>query len=296
LINSKPYHSKLLLFGEYTVIKGSRALAVPYPHFSGRWNRSDHPSHAEEWKLMIAFFESKPLLKKALNLTLLKDAVTEGLFFDSNIPVGYGVGSSGALCAAILDCFANERPNELNQSRHLLGEMEGFFHGKSSGLDPLVSFTGFPILVEGDQLNVINRKPPPGLGAEYCLFLLDTGRQRETAPLVEKFLKMCADPEFEARCAGHLAEQTNAAIDAFIRDDLSKLEAAFRKISSFQYDDFRPMIPNSQRTIWQKGLEGKDYLLKLCGAGGGGFLLGFTRNWENTREQLGSQQLLQIKL
>jgi mevalonate kinase len=30
------------------------------------------------------------------------------------------------------------------------------------------------------------------------------------------------------------------------------------------------------RGLWSKGLESGDYILKLCGAGGGGFVLGFS--------------------
>jgi mevalonate kinase len=33
-------------------------------------------------------------------------------------------------------------------------------------------------------------------------------------------------------------------------------------------------------------LDNGDYFLKLCGAGGGGFMLGFTDNWINTRRAL----------
>jgi len=35
----------------------------------------------------------------------------------------------------------------------------------------------------------------------------------------------------------------------------------------------REMIPPSLHQSWKEGLEGRDYKLKLCGAGGGGFFL-----------------------
>ena len=35
--------------------------------------------------------------------------LSKGLYFDANIPTGYGVGSSGALCAAILSKFGKRK-------------------------------------------------------------------------------------------------------------------------------------------------------------------------------------------
>ena len=38
------------------------------------------------------------------------------------------------------------------------------------------------------------------------------------------------------------------------------------------------MIPSNFKKLWTDGIENKDYYLKLCGSGGGGFLIGFTRD------------------
>ena len=38
------------------------------------------------------------------------------------------------------------------------------------------------------------------------------------------------------------------------------------------------MIPDDINKIWEKGLNEYQYSLKLCGAGGGGFFLGFANN------------------
>jgi mevalonate kinase len=38
------------------------------------------------------------------------------------------------------------------------------------------------------------------------------------------------------------------------------------------------MIPDSIRPVWEQGLKSGAYTLKLCGAGGGGFLLGIAQN------------------
>ena len=38
------------------------------------------------------------------------------------------------------------------------------------------------------------------------------------------------------------------------------------------------MIPSKFKKLWTDGIENEDYYLKLCGSGGGGFLIGFTRD------------------
>ena len=47
-------------------------------------------------------------------------------------------------------------------------------------------------------------------------------------------------------------------------------------ISKFQWDFFPEMIPTNMRGFWLNGLDSGDYVLKLCGAGGGGYILGFS--------------------
>ena len=58
-----------------------------------------------------------------------------------------------------------------------------------------------------------------------------------------------------------------------------------RKLSDFQYQYFQEMIPKKYQQIWMDGLVSGDYTLKLCGAGGGGFMLGFTEDFERVNLQ-----------
>jgi mevalonate kinase len=45
------------------------------------------------------------------------------------------------------------------------------------------------------------------------------------------------------------------------------------------------------REIWRKGLETDRYYLKLCGAGGGGFILGFVKDMDYLLKDLDGYQL-----
>jgi mevalonate kinase len=51
------------------------------------------------------------------------------------------------------------------------------------------------------------------------------------------------------------------------------------------------MIPAIFNRLWKKGLDSGEYYLKLCGAGGGGFILGFTQNFEKTKLELKDYKL-----
>src|SRR5690606_14411558 len=93
------------------------------------------------------------------DLHKLKSDVASGMYFDSSIPQGYGVGSSGALVAAIYDQYAKNKitvlenltREKLLQLKMIFGQMESFFHGKSSGLDPLNSYLSIPILINSQD-------------------------------------------------------------------------------------------------------------------------------------------------
>jgi mevalonate kinase len=59
------------------------------------------------------------------------------MYFDSTIPQGYGVGSSGALVAAIYDKYAQDKSRfsrthsrKIITVKNIFSQMESFFHGK----------------------------------------------------------------------------------------------------------------------------------------------------------------------
>ena len=46
------------------------------------------------------------------------------------------------------------------------------------------------------------------------------------------------------------------------------------------------MIPNHIESTWKEGLKSKDYFLKLCGSGGGGYIIGFSFDLLKANNQL----------
>ena len=63
-------------------------------------------------------------------------------------------------------------------------------------------------------------------------------------------------------------------------ENVREFKKSFHDISRLQYLYFSKMIPESIKNLWLKGLETKEYFMKLCGAGGGGYFITFSDNDE----------------
>ena len=51
------------------------------------------------------------------------------------------------------------------------------------------------------------------------------------------------------------------------------------------------MIPARFHDLWKKGLDTNAYYLKLCGSGGGGYILGFTQDLPKAKALLVGHQI-----
>lgn len=268
------YHGKLLLLGEYTILRGSQGLALPLELFSGNWSQ-DGVDPAPGVLLGIADYLEEKTFPFKVDTVRFREEVVAGWHFNSDIPFGYGAGSSGALTAGIYDRYVTKKAVELSQLKKELGLIEGFFHGASSGIDPLICYLNQSVLLRGkDQLEVVKNIPD----YRNQFFLIDTGVSRKTAPLVQIFLEKSKDPNYRNRCDAELIPAVDEAITAFFNKDREGLFEQWHEISFFQYKYFQEMIPEAFRQVWLEGLAGNDYKLKLCGAGGGGFILGIGKS------------------
>lgn len=280
---SSTFPAKVLLLGEYTILNGSKALALPYHALNGKWSFEVNDSEARE-----SSRKSLLSLAEKMELTNLRQDLDQGLWFDSSIPQGFGLGSSGAVIAAVFERYGKSQ-NILDADKFALARLEDFFHGSSSGLDPLVSHIKKPLLIHNFQeVEVLTDQP--NLNG---FFLLNTGKPRQTGPLVSIYQEKMKDPQFKQGCADILAKDVNFAIDAVVKKDSTNLFHHLWHISKFQWDFFPEMIPTKERGLWARGLETGDFVLKLCGAGGGGFLLGYSNkfNLQEMREILNTHEL-----
>lgn len=278
----RSFHGKLLLFGEYTVVLGAQALVVPYTEVSGQWafaNQMDdkaRATHSNQALRPYLVWLKQSQESHTIDTEQLADDIEAGLVFDSDIPNGYGVGSSGALVAALFDRYRLIPPsNDLSELRSLLGRLENYFHGSSSGLDPLACFVGKPLLISDKEVNVLSQCPVP----EGIRFRLqDTGITSPTGPLVEYFTEQMKTYSFFRKIDQLLIPATEQAIKSWMTGKKDLLWEALREISSFQLAHFQPMIPESIRPVWEQGLNDGNHCMKLCGSGGGGYVMVFEKS------------------
>lgn len=296
--STRPFYSKILLFGEYSIIRSSKALAVPYDLFEGRLMFSSGTKMIDSELKAFAKYLRHTLDEYKNEFTVdvssFEFDIAQGLHFNSTIPQGYGVGSSGALCAAVFESYGkitgDGSLSSVSKLKKIFSLLESHFHGASSGIDPLISFLGSPILISSkEELGIVTiPKYAEGSGA---IFLLNTCRARRTEPLVNLFLEKSKSVEFAQLCDRVLLPITNECINAFLQGHSGSLYEFFRELSDFQFRHMTPMIPPLYQEIWLSGIKSESYYLKLCGAGGGGFLLGITKDFKKLQEILKDQEL-----
>lgn len=266
------YPSKLLLFGEYTVLTGSQALAVPMTTWNGIWtqtnNRSDEarcmPSPYAEW------LYEQGLISSEVVDQIHQDAKA-GWRYKADIPEGYGVGSSGAFVAAVFDRYVrSDRTWSFDDVRNILAHMECFFHGTSSGMDPLVSYSR--CAVYRDENGVFHHMDDPGWPDGWKVKLIDSGAARSTGPLVNHYRDEMKSADFAQQVARDLIPFVNHAIHFYLAGESILLENCISTISQFQRTYFKDLIPAIMLETWDMLLQQRTWM-KFCGAGGGGFFL-----------------------
>lgn len=300
------YTGKILLFGEYGIIHDSMGLSIPYEPVHGSLKfESQEPEKAAlsnmELRKYAAFLASTDQVQATFDIDRLKADLDAGLYFDSTIPQGFGVGSSGALVAAIYENYcmdsissSSELPTEdLKRLKSILGQMETFFHGKSSGLDPLICYLNLPILIKSSSEMGTVGLPEQGHG-KGAIFLLNTGMKGKTQPLVNHFLERCKEEGFRTMLKKEFKKYNDASIEAFLATDISGLMKNVKELSKVLLAHFSPMIPSIFQKLWKQGIETNAYYLKLCGSGGGGFILGFTEDFDKAESMLSGYELNRI--
>ncbi|PJX21804.1 mevalonate kinase [Psychroflexus sp. S27] len=301
------FYSKILLFGEYGIIKDSKGLSIPYNFYNGALKVDDNldgkakKSNQELLKFASYLEEvsNDSESEVTFDIDKLKSDVKAGLYFDSSIPQGYGVGSSGALVAAIYDKYALNRitvlenlgREKLLKLKRIFSKMESFFHGKSSGLDPLNSYLSLPILIKSHEDLEPAGIPSQTASGKGAVFLLDSGIVGETAPMVSIFMENMKQEGFKNMIKDKFVKHTDACVDDFLKGDFKSLFTNVKNLSNVVLDNFKPMIPQKFHELWKKGIDTNAYYLKLCGSGGGGYILGFTEDFEKAQKALGDHKL-----
>lgn len=292
----RSYPAKLLLFGEYTLMNHSHALCIPVNEWSGKFEKYNSTRHNAEMHLhsieainpfveYLKLHSFKSNWPFSINFDHLEAHLNQGIFFNSSIKTGYGLGSSGALVAAFYDNYCEsiniEKP-ELKQLIRHLSLLESYFHGSSSGLDPLCSYLNTPLFV--DSKGGVERTTLQDFDSEVAVFLIDSHQKRKTAPLVATYKEKSILPEFQSILDAEVLPLNNACIKHFIRGNAQGFLTSVASLSRLQLKHFMYAIPKSILPLWKNGIDRNIFYMKLCGAGGGGYFLGFTTDLTKAKE------------
>ncbi len=121
-----------------------------------RCDFKDSNQKLEKFLIHLEGLEAMGKLPCDLDLQKFRTDLDKGMHFDSSIPQGFGVGSSGAIVAAIYDNYSKDKiASDANMSnekfielKKIFGILESYYHGKSSGLDPLICYLNLPVLIK----------------------------------------------------------------------------------------------------------------------------------------------------
>ena len=191
MLKESLYYAKILLFGEYGIIEDSMGLSIPYTFFKGKFEfSSQFDEEQKSSNLSIAKFvahlkemDANGNLPCKFDFNKIEADLNKGLYFNSSIPQGFGVGSSGALVAALYNQYATDqvaadmvmKGENLANLKVILSILESYFHGKSSGLDPLICYLNLPILIKGKgDLGAVGI-PTENIEGKGAIFLMDSG-------------------------------------------------------------------------------------------------------------------------
>ena len=248
------FYSKILLFGEYSVICNSMGLTIPYERFSGQLEYAGKPNDEELsssgslkgfYNYLKKLSDQKELLAK-LDLIAFKKDLNQNLYFNSNIPQGYGVGSSGAICAAVFDAYSSDKitnPDQicLPELKQTFAQMESYFHGVSSGLDPLNSYLRKALLIHNkEDIEIVDRINGFSKSG-FTTFLIDTNMSGETEHLVNIFFDKCRHYKFYKEIKNSLIPINNACIDLYMKGEFNKFLSVVAELSLFFFEHFREL-------------------------------------------------------
>lgn len=295
------FYAKILLFGEYGIIKDAMGLSIPYNFYQGAFKQTKvlngkalkSNGYLVEYLDHLRNLSTTGELLADLNLDAFEGDIQSGLYFDSSIPQGFGVGSSGALVAAIYDRYANNKieaegdisRQDLISLKQIFSQMESYFHGKSSGIDPTICYLNLPLLIKSkDDLGTV--EIPVFQEGKGAIFLLNSGQPGETQPMVNIFMEKLKEEGFRSMLKEQFTKYNDACIKSFLKGDIKPLFRNLKQLSNLLLENFSPMIPVRFHDMWKTGIESNAYYLKLCGSGGGGFILGFTRDFDQAKELL----------
>jgi mevalonate kinase len=246
---------KLILLGEHAVVYGHPAIAVGLSKQTEViLDPRPGPTRIVEANIQDA----------RLNELISKALPSEGLAvrIRSELPTGRGMGSSAALCVALIRAREALNGNEPTlEEIHAAGfELEAIFHGTPSGIDHAVAAHGGALFYrKGEEPEILDMPPIQAV-------VLDSGRSGNTALMVAAVAERRPSIDFALAQLGEFAGiARNQLSDTTLLGELMIEAHALLKIIGVSTQTLDELVALSMAN----GATGA----KLSGAGGGGVVI-----------------------
>lgn len=205
---------KIILFGEHFVVYGAPAIVLPLKTSLKIWITREKTNNYPQLEPLINIAKSKLRIEDDIYIKQIS----------SSIPVSAGLGSSAALCVALLRAILNEYNIKLSDKDFfsIAQNMENLFHTKSSGVDIYAAMYGTPFIYKKTS-NDLNIKPID-INIEGKIGVKIFQRAQSTGEIVEdvakyrnKYYKIT-----EAFLDAYY-DIFNRAIDSLIKNDIEEV-------------------------------------------------------------------------
>lgn len=177
---------KWILTGEHAVVRGHPAVVFPMfsRHLDLFYQASRQPLsiqiQEENTSSLLIELSWKIIHASQALLNLSDRTLTGQLSFQSNLPLGGGMGASAALCLAIARWLNAVQWIDSLSVVDFAKTLEDLFHGKSSGLDLAGVAAETGILFQKQQCRKLNLQWKP------LWYLSFSGQSSATLPCVQK--------------------------------------------------------------------------------------------------------------
>lgn len=230
--------AKAILFGEYSVVFGHPAIAIPIPELQVKVSIKQSSLDTDivifsattgETIALTDRYIDHPLYKlihiilNELGCTKLQSSIT----ISSTIPVAAGLGSSASLAVALVRALCNlfDIPVTVERISMIAHEVDKLFHGRPSGIDNTVIAYEQPIyFVPGFNAQVFSVEYP------FAFLIADTGVKASTKSAIEALDKLRKqEPIHVDNILSEMGQIGKTGYDALLKGDLTAVGAAMNR-------------------------------------------------------------------
>jgi mevalonate kinase len=154
-----------------------------------------------------------------------------------------------------------------------LAFIESAFHLKSSGTDPLVSYLNKPVFIRNGEIYCPDLSMED-LAGQLTIGLIDSGIPGVTKSGVGAFQSV----DFLDRSGKQVFEKDyipliNSMVESIYHNRPGNLMDKVLQISELQLLLFPNLFTPQMAVAARQGLDSREFAIKLCGSGGGGYYL-----------------------